>query len=206
MNFENVDLKRDIFTDGKIIFSTPIAEKFIAIFEKAAEQGLITAFNIETQKIRELEKLNRLIRTRYDIFFLNVKDAYFILDKKTSIEEVDKVFKQYAKIRVYTAGKKGSYILTDHFKIHYEGVEVAAVVDRTGAGDCYAAGFLTKLYKSIEDRTQLENLLIKKNKEELRNILKQCGKLATYSAIYKITQQKPPTFEELEDFDKEYKI
>lgn len=206
MNFENVNLKSDIFIDGKIIFSTPIAEKFIEIFEKAADQGLITAFNIETQKIRELEKLNRLIRNRYDIFFLNVKDAYFILDKKASIEEVDKIFKQYAKIRVYTAGKEGSYILTDHFKIHYEGIEVAAVVDRTGAGDCYAAGFLTKLYKLIEDRTHLENLLIEKKKENLRHILEQCGKLATYSAIYKITQQKPPTFEELEDFGKEYEI
>ncbi|MGV9206427.1 MAG: carbohydrate kinase family protein, partial [Promethearchaeia archaeon] len=206
MSFQHVTLKDDIFTGGKIIFSTPIAKKFIDIFEKAADQKLITAFNIETQKIRDLDKLSRLINRRYHIFFLNVKDAYFILDKKASIEEVDEVFKKYAKIRVYTAGKEGSYILTDNFKIHYEGIEVEAVVDRTGAGDCYAAGFLTKLFESVKDSDDLEHLLDEKNVADLKKILQTCGKMATYSAIYKITKQKPPAREELESFEKEFEI
>jgi sugar/nucleoside kinase (ribokinase family) len=206
MNFENLELKPDIFDNGKIIFSTPIAKKFIDIFERAAAQKLITAFNIETQKIRDMDKLNRLIKDRYHIFFLNVKDAYFILDEKTSIDKVDSIFKKYAKIRVYTAGKDGSYIITDHFKIHFEGIEVDAVVDRTGAGDCYAAGFLTKLHQLIQDSAELNALLDENNKEELKGVLKQCGDLATYSAIYKITQQQPPTLEELNAFKKEFEI
>ncbi|MFO8018918.1 MAG: carbohydrate kinase family protein [Promethearchaeia archaeon] len=206
MNFQSVDLKADIFTNGKIIFSTPIAKKFINIFEKAADQGLITAFNIETQKIRSIDKLNRLINRRYHIFFLNLRDAYFILDKKISVEEVDAIFNKYAKIRVYTAGKEGSYILTDDFKIHYEGIEVDAVVDRTGAGDCYAAGFITKLYQFVEDHAELDQLLEEKKVNSLKKILKECGKLATYSAIYKITKQKPPTMDELEGFGQEFDI
>lgn len=206
MNFDSISIDDNIFNDVKLIFSTPIAEKFIKIFEKGYELGIITAYNIETQKIATFEKLSSLIKEKYDLFFLNLKDAYIILNETLSLEEVDKKFRKYARIRIYTAGKEGSHIITDNFKLFFPGVEIKEIIDRTGAGDCYASGFLTKLFDQIENRDQLNEVLKKDNSEKLKTILSSCGEFASYSAIYKITKQIAPNQKELEDFIANFSI
>jgi len=206
MNFEGIDINDEIFKGAKLIFSTPIAEKFIKLFERASQLGLITAFNIETQKVKNLEELSALINNKYDIFFLNLKDAKIILNDKIGLEEVENYLKNFAQIRIYTAGKDGSHIFTDNFNLFFPGVSVGAVIDRTGAGDCYAAGFLAKFFNSVKDKSELNLLLKPENSEKLKSILESCGKHGTYSAIYKITKQNPPTPEILEDFMNNFKI
>ena len=79
------------------------------------------------------------------------------------------------------------------------------MVDRTGAGDCYAAGFLTILMESVKNKAELDDLM-KDRQEEFKSILKSCGEFATHSAIYKITKQKPPERKELDAFMDSFKI
>lgn len=204
MNFQNLKVEDAVFKDAKLIFATPIAEKFIEIFRKGANSGLITVFNIETQKIRTIEDLNRLIKERYDIFFINLKDVHAILKEKFSVEEIDRKFRRYAKIRIYTEGKEGSHIRTDYLKLFHPGIDVK-VIDRTGAGDCYAAGFLTKLNDLILNKNELNELQTQQNSTKLKRILESCTEFATYSAVFKISNQKAPTRDELEVFIKKYK-
>jgi len=206
MNFEGTQVNIKIFDNSKIIFSTPIAKKFIKLFDMASEMDLITAFNIETQKIQSLEQLSELIRNRKDLFFLNLKDAYQILEEKLPVEKVDENFKQYAHIRIYTEGKNGSHVITDNFIIFFPGVELEEIVDRTGAGDCYAAGFLTKFYELIEDKKELLQLIDSEKSDELKEILSRCIEYGTYSAIYKITKQEIPTKRIMDKFIKTFKI
>jgi len=206
MNFEGININDSVFDNSKMIFSTPVAEKFIKLFERASKMGLITAFNIETQKIQNVEKLSKLITQRKDIFFLNLKDAYRILNRKLPIESIDEKFKKFAYIRVYTAGKDGSYVFTDVFNIFHPGIEVEDVIDRTGAGDCYAAGFLTKVYELIKDKEEFNYLKTRENSKKLEKILKICCKFGTYTAIYKITNQRIPTKKVMEEFINSYKI
>lgn len=206
MNFDGLSIEDSVFDNAKLIFSTPVADKFIKFFEKGSKLGLITAFNIETQKIQNIKQMSQLIKEKFDVFFLNLKDAYVILGEKLSLEEVDKKFQKFAKIRIYTAGKDGSYVLTDYFQLFFPGVDVKEIIDRTGAGDCYAAGFLTKLFDSVKDKNQLDELIKHENTEELKTILNSCGVFATYSAIYKITKQIAPSRKELENFIKTFKI
>ncbi|MFW9771823.1 MAG: PfkB family carbohydrate kinase [Candidatus Heimdallarchaeota archaeon] len=206
MNFNGINIEDKIFNNGKIIFSTPLAEKFIDIFERGSNFGLITAFNIERQKIQSIDQLSNLIRNRKDLLFLNLKDAYLIMERKANIEEVDQCFQKFAYIRVYTAGKEGSYVKTDYFTLNFPGIEVDAVVDRTGAGDCYAAGFLTKLYEYIKDKEVLVELMHHKNVNKLKEILNACIKFATFTAIYKVTKQMAPSKEELELFIKNFQF
>ncbi|MHA1147332.1 MAG: carbohydrate kinase family protein [Promethearchaeota archaeon] len=206
MNFDGIEIKDSIYNNIKIVFSTPIAEKFIKMFERAYELGLITAYNIETQKVQTMEQMSQLIAKRYDLFFLNLKDAKIILGENVIIERVDKEFKKFAKIRVYTAGKEGAYIFTDTFSLNFPGKEISDVVDRTGAGDCFAAGFLTILYDMVEDKQSFDQLLENDNIDQLKSILNKCGEYGTYSALYKITKQLPPTREELSKFMETFKI
>jgi sugar/nucleoside kinase (ribokinase family) len=206
MSFDGIIIKEDAFENAKLIFSTPIAEKFIHLFEKGAQMGLITAFNIERQKVQSMEELSNLIKRRYDIFFLNVKDAFIILGEKMPIDLIDQQFKQYANIRVYTAGNEGSYVITDNFSLSYPGIEVEAIIDRTGAGDCYAAGFLTKICHLIENISELHELIETKNSTKLKEILTSCIEYATYAAIYKITKQTIPNKDELDKFINDFYI
>ncbi len=206
MNFEGIKIEDDAFLNAKILYSTPIAKKFIELFENGSKLGIITAFNIETQKVQSIEQLDGLIKQKFDLFFLNLKDAYSILNGSFSIDQVDEKFKKYAKIRIYTAGKGGSFTRTDNFEIFFPGIEVEEVVDRTGAGDCFAAGFLTKLFELIKDKEMLDQLIKDENREKLKEILSNCVEFATYTAIYKITNQLIPTQKEMEDFIKTFKI
>ena len=88
MNFNNITIKDSVFENAKIIFSTPIAEKFIKIFERGFQLGLITAFNVETQKITNMTQMSELIKERCDVLFINLKDVYIILNKKPTMEEI----------------------------------------------------------------------------------------------------------------------
>ncbi|MFX1314966.1 MAG: carbohydrate kinase family protein [Promethearchaeota archaeon] len=201
MSFEGITIDNITFENAKIIFSTPIAKKFIELYDRASKLDLITAYNIETQKVQTLQQLTQLIRQRYDLFFLNLKDAFNILNNnQLSVMEVDEKFKPYAKVRIYTAGDKGSYIVTDYLKLNFPGIKVSEIIDRTGAGDCYAAGFLTKLHEIVKDKTEFNEFLKQENSNKLKLILESCGNFATYSAIYKITKQQAPNTKDLEQF------
>lgn len=206
MSFEGIDIRDNVFDNAKIIFTTPLAKKFVKIFENSFNFDLITAFKIEKQNISNLEELSELIKKQYDIFFLNLIDAQLILNEKLTIEEIDKKFQLYAKIRTYTNGKEGSYIFTDNINLKFSSIELKEVIDHTGLEDFYSAGFLTIIYHFVEHKFQLLDLLKPENEDKLKSILNSCGKFATYTAIYKITKQTAPTKEEFNNFMKDFKI
>ncbi|GAI60698.1 unnamed protein product [marine sediment metagenome] len=52
----------------------------------------------------------------------------------------------------------------------------------------------------------LDQLNKDENREKLKDILSNCVEFATYTAIFKITNQLIPTKKEMEDFIKTFKI
>ena len=62
------------------------------------------------------------------------------------------------------------------------------------------------LFKKVEDKTELENFLKAENSEKLKDILRSCGEYGSYSAIYKITKQEPPSPTVLETFIKNFDL
>lgn len=200
MNFEGANLDPNIFNHFKLLYITPIAQKFKKILNISKTYELIRCVNIESQKVKNFEYLEALIEDQIDILLMNKGDANLILDEKLSLNELDNYFKKFASIRLYTAGGEGSYLYTDNFELSCPTIQLKFVKDRTGAGDCYAAGFLIKLSELIKDKSELKKLLENQSSDQVKGIFMKCMKYGTYTALYKISTQLIPKKEDIEEF------
>lgn len=90
-----------------------------------------------------------------DVLFINKQEAQIIADTKT--EEIKALLLAVKvlgpKIVVITDGRNGSFVIDEDGNSFSIGIFASKVVERTGAGDAYAAGFLGALMakKSIQD-------------------------------------------------------
>ena len=200
MNFEGIKEIDDAFLNLKIAFITPLDEKYKTILNTCSKRGIITAFTIETQKIKNIDILSKLVNKKTDMLFINLQDARIITGIENSIDHVDDILKDYAKIRIYTSGKEGSHVITDTLALHEPALKLTNIIDLTGAGDCFAAGFLAKFYELIKNKEELNELLELENEGKLKNILSKCLKFGTYTAAFKITHEDPIEKDKLENF------
>jgi len=204
MNFNQIEINDSVFDNAKIVFSTPFSEKYANLFKIASKEDIITAFTIEFQAIQSLAALDELIQDQIDILFINFNDAIKIIGDSSTIEQVDENLKRYARIRIYTEGKKGSCLMTDKTRVDFPGIETDQVKDLTGAGDAFAAVFLSQLYDSIENKMEFNRLFFPENVPDLKKISFKCIKYATFSSLFKITHPEAPNKQELGEFIKSY--
>ena len=101
-----------------------------------------------------------LIKDNIDIVFCN-EDELNTLAKQNSVEEsvkfVNKYFPNLDQL-ICTLGPKGALVIKNKTEYFYEATE-AEVVDKTGAGDYFAAGYLYGIENdfSIEDAALIAN-------------------------------------------------
>ena len=202
MNFEGIRITPDIFTNAKLLYISPIAEKFKNFLNISKKYEIITGVNIEAQKVKDPEHLESLIENKTDLLFLNRDDMNLILKQNLSLDEIDNYLKKFAYIRVYTAGREGSYLFTNNVKLTHPTIQLSNIKDRTGAGDCYAAGFLTKLFELVNDKSSFLEFFHNNSLEEIKKSLLDCMELGTYCALYKISTQLVPKKQDIEEFIK----
>lgn len=114
------------------------------------------AFNPGTQQLREGVAALKNILAVTDVLFVNKEEAEFLT--KTNGEEIPALHKKLQrlgpKLTVITEGKKGSsaYDGENLEKMTIE-KDTKPILDKTGAGDAYASGFLGALFygKSLRE-------------------------------------------------------
>ncbi len=93
---------------------------------------------------RHRDALLAFIASDVDILFAN-EDEIVALTGAANFKDAAKAIRDKVKIAALTCGAQGSVIVTAEGTIQIDAVPIEKVVDTTGAGDQYAAGFLHAL-------------------------------------------------------------
>ena len=112
-------------------------------FDKAIQNAKKTAMSLSDLFCVERHKPHflDLVKNKLDITFANEKEILSLIDAK-SFEEVISFGKQIKKLIVITRGEKGSIAINGNDVYECDSKKNLKIIDLTGAGDLFAAGFL----------------------------------------------------------------
>ena len=128
-----------------------------------AAMSLSDLFCVERHKPHFLD----LVKNKLDIVFANEQEALSLIDAK-NFDEVISFGKELSKLIVITRGEKGSIAIQKNEVVECDSKKDLKIVDLTGAGDLFAAGFLhghvnnLPLKESLEKGTEMSSKIIQK--------------------------------------------
>ena len=102
-----------------------------------------------------------------DITFANEQEILSLINSK-NFNEVIEFGKKLGKLLIITRGEKGSIAIKKNEVIECESKKNLKIVDLTGAGDLFAAGFLhgyvnnLSIKESLEKGTEMSSKIIQK--------------------------------------------
>jgi sugar/nucleoside kinase (ribokinase family) len=125
---------------------------------------------------RHRQDFAALVRDEVDVLFGNDEELCSLYELESLDDAIARV-RAECELAAITAGKDGSYIVTADEVVRVPAEPVARVLDTTGAGDLYAAGFLYGYTRRLP--------------------LEQCGRIASIAAAEVISHVGPRPLVEL---------
>ena len=115
----------------------------ITAFDKAMKLSKKTAMTLSDKFCVDRHKKNflNLVNNKLDITFANEQEILSLIDTK-NFDEVVSFAKQLGKLIIITRSAKGSIAINKNEVIECDSKKGLKIVDLTGAGDLFAAGFL----------------------------------------------------------------
>jgi sugar/nucleoside kinase (ribokinase family) len=140
-----------------------------AAFEKAFKLANKTAMSLSDQFCVERHKTSflDLVKNKLDITFANEQEILHLIGAK-SFDEVLDFGKNLGKLLVITRSDKGSLAIHKNEVFECESEKNLTLVDLTGAGDLFAAGFLhghinkMSIQESLQKGTEMASKIIQK--------------------------------------------
>ena len=140
-----IDLKIG-YLDTKLVFLTSVRGNWEEAYNQVFSQykNVIFAMNPGTRQLMETADKVIEILPKIEILFVNVGEAQTLVkDTNPDIKAIMKKLRGFgAKIVVVTDGINGSYAMDLNGSLFQIGVIGGKPVERTGAGDSFASGFL----------------------------------------------------------------
>ena len=126
-------------------------------FDKAISYSNKVAMSLSDQFCVDRHKSHflNLVKNKLDIIFANEQEILSLFDSK-NIEEVIIFLKQLEKNIIITRGEKGSIAIEKNEVFEVEAKKNLKLVDLTGAGDLFAAGYLYGKLNNWSTRESLE--------------------------------------------------
>ena len=136
-------------------------------FEKAIQSAKKVAMSLSDQFCVDRHKPHflDLVKNKLDVTFANEQEIMSLIDAK-SFDEVISFSKSLGKIIVLTRGEKGAVAVNGDEVVECGIKEGLKIVDLTGAGDLFAAGFLhghvnnMSLKVSLDKGTEMSSKVI----------------------------------------------
>ena len=136
-------------------------------FDKAINSANKVAMSLSDQFCVDRHKPHflSLVKEKLDITFANEQEITSLIDAK-DFKEVIKFAKEVNKLIVVTRGEKGAVAINGDEVVECEVMKNLKIVDLTGAGDLFAAGFLhgfinkLSLKESLDKGTEMSSKII----------------------------------------------
>ena len=135
----------------------------VMLLSKKKAMSLSDQFCVERHKENFLD----LVKNKLDITFANEQEIKSLIDTK-NFEEVVAFGKQLGRILIITRGENGSVAIKNDDVVEFKSKTNLKIVDLTGAGDLFAAGFLHgfinnySMKESLEKGTEMSSKIIQK--------------------------------------------
>ncbi len=168
-------LVRDAFVtylEGYLWDRPEAKEAFVHAAELAHAHGRKVALTLSDPFCveRHRESFLELVDGHIDVLFANEHEIMHLY-KAATFDEAKAAVRGKCEIAVLTRSEKGAHILAGDREVHVPAAPVERVVDTTGAGDLFAAGFLFGLAR--------------------RKSLEECGRIAAIAAAEVISHIGP---------------
>ena len=140
-------------------------------FDKAISSAKKVAMSLSDQFCVDRHKPHflQLVKNKLDITFANEQEITSLIDAK-KFEEVISFSKELNKLMVITRGEKGAVAIQGEEVIECDVHKNLKIVDLTGAGDLFAAGFLHGYVNKLSIKDSLE-----KGTEMSSKVIQQIG-------------------------------
>ena len=140
-------------------------------FDKAINCANKVAMSLSDQFCVDRHKSNflNLVKDKLDITFANEQEITSLIDAKNFNEVID-FSRQLNRLIVVTRGDKGAVAIEGQTVIESDIKKNLKIVDLTGAGDLFAAGFLHKYINKLSIKDCLE-----KGTELAAKVIQQIG-------------------------------
>ena len=140
-------------------------------FEKAIKSANKVAMSLSDQFCVDRHKPHflELVKNKLDITFANEQEILSLIDAK-NFDEVVSFSKNLKKLIVLTRGEKGSIAINGNEVVECGINSNLKIVDLTGAGDLFAAGFLHGVVNNLSTKESLE-----KGTEMSSKVIQQIG-------------------------------
>ena len=149
-DFTEQDIDADLIKRGKILYlegylfdKAPAKKAFIHAAEiaRAAERRVSLTLSDSFCVDRHRASFRHLIKGHVDLLFSNEAELLSLYET-TNFDKAIQMLRQDAYAAAVTRSEKGSVVITPDEVISMPASPVKKIVDATGAGDQYAAGFL----------------------------------------------------------------
>jgi fructokinase len=154
------DINEKAIKDSEIIF----LEGYLwdkgepkSAFDKAMSLSNTKVMSLSDQFCVDRHKSDffNLVKNKLDITFANEQEIRSLINAK-SFEDIIEFGKQIGKLLIITRGEKGSIAIRNQEIVECQSKANLKIVDLTGAGDLFAAGFLHGLINNISTKECLE--------------------------------------------------
>ena len=160
---DTVEAAKIVYLEGYLFDAEPARKAFAKAAALAHGAGRTIALTLSDGFVVERHRggLMGFIETQVDLLFANETELCALFET-TNFDAAIRALAPHVKLAAVTCGANGSVILSQGERLTVKAEAVEKVVDTTGAGDQYAAGFMFGLSRGRP--------------------LQQCGQLASLAA------------------------